>query len=55
MNLVDNIKFLVNGCTIRMAGRKIRFSIQNVKKKKKTLKHVDDVTDKSKSLKYRAA
>ena len=23
--------------------------------KKKTLKHVDDVTDKSKSLKYRAA
>lgn len=24
-------------------------------KKKKTLKHVDDVTDKSKSLKYRAA
>ena len=53
MNLVDNTKFLVNGCTIRMAGRKIRFSIQNVKKK--TLKHVDDVTDKSKSLKYRAA
>ena len=54
MNLVDNTKFLVNGCTIRMAGRKIRFSIQNVKKKK-TLKHVDDVTDKSKLLKYRAA